>query len=51
MNCILLYFASEIKLVRKYQKVLPDLKFYYLGFYIHNCPKMRYKVLFQLIIM
>lgn len=21
----------------------PDLRFYYLGFYIHTCPKMRYK--------
>lgn len=25
---------------------LRDLKFYYLGYYIHTCPKMRYKAQF-----
>ena len=24
-------------------KVIPDIKWYYLGFYIHDCPKMKYK--------
>lgn len=22
---------------------LPDLQYYYMGYYIHSCPKMRYK--------
>lgn len=22
---------------------MPELKYYYMGFYIHSCPKMRYK--------
>lgn len=22
---------------------LPDLRYYYMGYYIHSCPKMRYK--------
>uniref|UniRef100_A0A0K0G156 Arginyl-tRNA--protein transferase 1 n=1 Tax=Strongyloides venezuelensis TaxID=75913 RepID=A0A0K0G156_STRVS len=25
----------------------PKLKYYYMGFYIHNCPKMRYKANFR----
>lgn len=25
----------------------PDLKYYYMGFYIHSCPKMRYKGQFR----
>lgn len=25
----------------------PDLKYYYMGFYVHSCPKMRYKAQFQ----
>ncbi|XP_018497509.1 arginyl-tRNA--protein transferase 1 [Galendromus occidentalis] len=38
-------FASlcEIKLTRELQKTLPTMKYYYMGFYIHTCPKMRYK--------
>ncbi len=24
-------------------KVCPDLRWYYMGFYIHSCHKMRYK--------
>lgn len=35
----------EISTIQKWQKFLPDLKFYYMGYYIHNCPKMRYKIL------
>jgi len=34
---------SEIHLVRSLQRRQPALQFYYLGFYIHSCPKMRYK--------
>ncbi|XP_025096854.1 arginyl-tRNA--protein transferase 1-like isoform X1 [Pomacea canaliculata] len=33
----------EIAFVREMQKVAPQLRFYYMGFYIHSCPKMRYK--------
>ncbi|CAG2164796.1 unnamed protein product [Oppiella nova] len=33
----------ELQLVRRLQQYLPDLKYYYMGFYIHSCPKMRYK--------
>lgn len=33
----------EIKWVQEAIKYRPDLKYYYLGFYIHTCPKMRYK--------
>lgn len=33
----------EIYLTRQLNKVAPDLKYYYMGFYIHTCPKMRYK--------
>ncbi|EDV98299.1 GH22745 [Drosophila grimshawi] len=33
----------EIDLVQKIAARVPALKFYYMGFYIHSCPKMRYK--------
>ncbi|KAK7483279.1 hypothetical protein BaRGS_00025446 [Batillaria attramentaria] len=33
----------EIAFVRELQKSAQDLKWYYMGFYIHSCPKMRYK--------
>ncbi|TMW53528.1 hypothetical protein DOY81_001405 [Sarcophaga bullata] len=33
----------EIELVQQLATTLPDLKYYYMGFYIHSCPKMRYK--------
>ncbi|XP_017279859.1 arginyl-tRNA--protein transferase 1 isoform X3 [Kryptolebias marmoratus] len=33
----------EISFTRQLQKQSPKLCFYYLGFYIHSCPKMRYK--------
>ncbi|CAM6106267.1 unnamed protein product [Calypogeia fissa] len=34
---------QEIKWVQEAQKVCSSLQYYYLGFYIHSCPKMRYK--------
>jgi arginine-tRNA-protein transferase len=34
---------QEIKWVQEANKVCPSLSYYYLGFYIHTCPKMRYK--------
>lgn len=33
----------EVYLTRQLNKVAKDLKYYYMGFYIHTCPKMRYK--------
>ncbi|XP_017888336.1 arginyl-tRNA--protein transferase 1 isoform X2 [Ceratina calcarata] len=33
----------EVYLTRQLNKVAKDLKYYYMGFYIHACPKMRYK--------
>ncbi|XP_050521882.1 arginyl-tRNA--protein transferase 1 isoform X2 [Daktulosphaira vitifoliae] len=33
----------EINLVRQLHHLSPELKYYYMGFYIHSCPKMRYK--------
>jgi len=38
----------EIAFTRKIQKEQwPALKFYYMGYYIHSCPKMRYKAKYQ----
>ncbi|ESO93243.1 hypothetical protein LOTGIDRAFT_119331 [Lottia gigantea] len=33
----------EIAFVRELNKYNNNLKYYYMGFYIHSCPKMRYK--------
>lgn len=33
----------EIAFTRKLQRDNSALKYYYMGFYIHSCPKMRYK--------
>lgn len=33
----------EIAFVRELSQRAPELKYYYMGFYIHSCPKMRYK--------
>ena len=33
----------EIAWTRQLQAKFPALKYYYMGFYIHSCPKMRYK--------
>ncbi|XP_011876561.1 PREDICTED: arginyl-tRNA--protein transferase 1 isoform X2 [Vollenhovia emeryi] len=33
----------EVYLTRQLNKVASNLKYYYMGFYIHTCPKMRYK--------
>jgi hypothetical protein len=32
-----------LALTRELNTKDPDLAFYYMGFYIHSCPKMRYK--------
>ncbi|KYO40462.1 arginyl-tRNA--protein transferase 1 isoform X4 [Alligator mississippiensis] len=33
----------EIAFTRHLHEKAPDLSYYYMGFYIHSCPKMRYK--------
>lgn len=33
----------ELGFVRELQKIDPAVMYYYMGFYIHSCPKMRYK--------
>ncbi|NP_001085118.1 uncharacterized protein LOC432192 [Xenopus laevis] len=33
----------EIAFTRELQKRAADLRYYYMGFYIYSCPKMRYK--------
>lgn len=33
----------EIHFTRHLQKIVPTIQNYYMGFYIHSCPKMRYK--------
>ncbi|EFN53726.1 hypothetical protein CHLNCDRAFT_136291 [Chlorella variabilis] len=35
---------QEIEWVWEQQAACPSLRYYYLGFYIHNCHRMRYKV-------
>lgn len=37
----------EIDFTRKLQNKITALKYYYMGFYIHSCPKMRYKAKYQ----
>lgn len=34
---------KEIELVRSLHSQSPDFRYYYMGYYIHSCPKMRYK--------
>lgn len=33
----------EVQFVRELNEVAAELSEYYMGFYIHSCPKMRYK--------
>lgn len=35
--------SREVMFVRSLQAFSPSLRFYYMGYYIHSCPKMRYK--------
>lgn len=37
----------EIAMVRNIVKKLPEFKNYFMGYYIHSCPKMRYKGKFK----
>ncbi|KRT85246.1 hypothetical protein AMK59_399 [Oryctes borbonicus] len=34
---------SEIGFTRRLYQSVPSITYYYMGFYIHSCPKMRYK--------
>ncbi|XP_028413669.1 arginyl-tRNA--protein transferase 1-like isoform X3 [Dendronephthya gigantea] len=33
----------ELHLARELNKTCSNLKYYYMGFYVHSCPKMKYK--------
>lgn len=33
----------EVRLTRELNKTVKDLEYYYMGYYIHSIPKMRYK--------
>ncbi|CAD6186348.1 unnamed protein product [Caenorhabditis auriculariae] len=37
----------EIALTKKLHEQSPDFLYYYMGYYIHSCPKMRYKAKFR----
>nr|CAG4648657.1 EOG090X06AF [Polyphemus pediculus] len=37
----------EIALVRHLHETCPSISWYYLGFYIHSCPKMNYKAQYK----
>ena len=41
--------CKEIELTRQFVKEIPEMKYYYLGFYVHTCVKMRYKVIEEMI--
>lgn len=36
-------FFREIEFTRELYKSSPELQYYYMGYYIHSCRKMRYK--------
>lgn len=38
---------KEIEWIRKSVAIYPSLQFYYMGYYIHSCAKMRYKASYQ----
>ncbi|KAK9742364.1 hypothetical protein RND81_03G167000 [Saponaria officinalis] len=38
---------QEINWVKETQHHCPSLEYYYLGYYIHSCPKMRYKAAYS----
>ncbi|KAJ3023129.1 UNVERIFIED_CONTAM: hypothetical protein HDU68_008771 [Siphonaria sp. JEL0065] len=37
----------ETAMAKQYSRILPGLKYLYMGFYIHSCSKMRYKAQFK----
>lgn len=38
---------GEIKLIQSFSKIDSRFQYYYLGTYVHNCPKVNYKVQYQ----
>ncbi|EAL73101.1 hypothetical protein DDB_G0269024 [Dictyostelium discoideum AX4] len=38
---------NEIEWVQKVSQSIPQLKYYYMGYYIHSCQKMKYKANYQ----
>lgn len=38
-------YSREIEFTRQLSRQIADIKYYYLGYYVHSCVKMRYKVL------
>ncbi|KAK6639085.1 hypothetical protein RUM43_007355 [Polyplax serrata] len=38
---------TEIEFTRRLSSQLPDLNYYYMGFYIHSCVKMKYKAAYK----
>lgn len=38
---------AEIEWVKEAQKYCPSMQYYYLGYYIHSCHKMRYKASYR----
>eukprot|EP01114_Cavostelium_apophysatum_P000530 TRINITY_DN10481_c0_g2_i1.p1 TRINITY_DN10481_c0_g2~~TRINITY_DN10481_c0_g2_i1.p1 ORF type:complete len:564 (+),score=141.80 TRINITY_DN10481_c0_g2_i1:30-1721(+) len=38
---------KDIEWLKKLSKIAPQLRYYYLGFYIHSCQKMRYKAQYK----
>lgn len=39
----IVFSFREIAFTRHLHTLCPELKYYYIGYYIHSCPKMRYK--------
>ena len=37
----------EVQLTLQLNSLLPSLQHYYMGYYVHSCPKMRYKAALQ----
>jgi arginyl-tRNA--protein-N-Asp/Glu arginylyltransferase len=39
--------VKEIEWVRDISHAVPEIEYYYMGYYIHSCPKMKYKAAFK----
>lgn len=39
--------VKEVEWVRRASTIFPTLRYYYMGYYIHSCSKMRYKAAFS----
>ncbi len=42
-----MFVCREIELTRQLASEIPEIKYYYMGFYVHSCVKMRYKVIYN----